>query len=288
MNHHHHRTSFYRAETLGHALELLAEPGAVPLAGGTDLLVSWRREGKTPDVIVDIGPLKELKKIEFEGNRVSLGPLVTFTELSEHPGLKKLVPILGKAALSVGAPQIRNRGTLGGNIANASAAADLTPVLCLLKAELSLVAPGGKRRVPIQQFLTGANSTDLKAGELIESVRFEVPSNTRMHFEKFGRRNAQAISRLNGACSVRFGSDKSTLEAVRLVIGAATPVPLELPEAQELLQGSRPRIEAFTRLGEIAWSKVEALTGVRASRAYKKPAVPRLVVELLVGASGLE
>ena len=279
---------FARAETLDHAVELMAENGATAIAGGTDLIVKWRDESKKPDYIVDINSLPELKEISVTENRVKIGSLVTFTMLAEHRELEKLIPILSKAALSVGSPQIRNRGTIGGNIANASPAADLSPVLSLFDAELLLISKEGRRSITIDQFLTGTETTSLRDGELIEAFFLEIPPASGMHFEKFGRRNAQAIARLNGACRLRWSRDKTKIDDLRLVVGSATPVPLRIPEAEELLIGVEPTLDLFDAVGEKAWSRVEAITGVRESRNYKMPAVRRLVSELLVGAYGTE
>ena len=158
---------FERASSLEEAVALLAERAATPVAGGTDLIVKWRTEQEYPSSLIDISPIDELRRITLSGTHVSIGALTSFSSIAAHEGIKSRIPILCEAALSVGSPQIRNRGTLGGNLANASPAADLAPVLAAVDARVHLISARERRSLPVSEFLTGTETTALREGELI-------------------------------------------------------------------------------------------------------------------------
>ncbi len=274
--------TYHRPQSLEWALEEMANPGAVLLAGGTDLLVQWREltEAEKPQRIVDLSGLDELRQIREEDGEVVIGSMVTHRMLAQSAVIRSVSPPLAEAAFSVGSPQIRNRGTVGGSLANASPAADLAPVLVALGARVCLESRNTRRELPVSAFLQGMNKTALESAEIIRSVKFSAPApGLQGTFQKVGRRNAVAIARLNGVCLVRRDAT-GRLDEVTLVIGSATPTPLDMSqEARELLaQGPEP--EALRELALRTVRRVEEIAGVRASARWKFPAVENLVLKL--------
>jgi len=276
---------YFQPLTLAEALTILNSfaGSAHVLASGTDLLVNLRNGKLKPEVIVDISKIEELKIISQEDEKLSLGSLVTFRELAVYPMIQKLIPVLAWAAKAVGSPQIRNRGTVGGNIANASPAADLVPALVALDGVAVLAKQGGLRKIPLTELIVAPYKTKLEPGEIITQVEVTVPSHeTGMAFRKVGRRNALAISRLNGACLLNLKGEEIT--AVSLVIGAVTPSPRRFKEVEEYLIGKNISEKLLEEAGAMAKEKVQAITGRRASSQYKLPVVERLTVRLLQAA----
>lgn len=273
---------YYQPLKLTDALNFLSlSPGSAHiLAGGTDLLVNMRNGQIKPEVIVDISKIGELKTIAREGKNLSIGALVTFSELAAHPLVQKLTPVLARSAKAVGSPQIRNRGTVGGNIANASPAADLVPVLVALDGVAVIAKENGLRKVSVAQLIVGPYKTSLESGEIIIGVEVNIPpEGTGMAYKKVGRRNAVAISRLNGACLLKL--EGKIIKDVSLVIGAATPTPHRFREVEEYLVGRDISKELSEEAGVMAREHVLAVTGKRPSSNYKLPVVERLTVRLL-------
>lgn len=218
----------YSIEEALEALEVSENRGtnenAVILAGGTDLMIKLHEEKLSFGKIVDISDVKELKQIEISHNLLTIGACVTFDEISSSELIKSYAAPLSKAASMVGSPQIRNMGTIGGNVANASPAADTSPVLIAMNAHV--VAVGRKnsvteeRVIPIREFFKGKGKTDLKEGELIKEFRIFTKKvedgNNISHgsikeagaFEKIGLRNALAISRISVAVHLEISGDK--------------------------------------------------------------------------------
>jgi CO/xanthine dehydrogenase FAD-binding subunit len=273
---------YYQPLKITEALTLLAtESGSLRvLAGGTDLLINIRNGEIGSDGIVDLSKIEELKTIELEGNILAIGALVTFTELAEHPLVKKLIPVLASGAEVVGSPQIRNRGTVGGNVANASPAADLVPVLVALDGVAVIAKEGSFRKVPIAELIVGPYKTSLEPAEIITRIEVTIPQQgTSMSFHKVGRRNALAIARLNGVCLLKLQGQ--AIEDVSLVIGSATPTPHRFKEVEDFLLDKKLSEELFKEAGRLAKEHVKAITGVRASSHYKLPVIESLTARLL-------
>lgn len=273
---------YYQPLKLAEALTFLSVfPGPVHiLAGGTDLLVNMRKGQIKPEGIVDLSKIEELKTISQEGNNLSIGALVTFSELAAHPLVQELIPVLACGAKAVGSPQIRNRGTVGGNIANASPAADLVPVLVALDGVAVIAKQNGLRKVPVAELIVGPYKTSLEPGEIIIRIEVNVPpKGTGMAYKKVGRRNALAISRLNGVCLLKL--EDEIIKDVSLVIGSATPTPHRFTDVEEYLVGKNISQELLEEAGVMAREHVLAVTGKRPSSNYKLPVVERLTVRLL-------
>lgn len=222
--------------TLSEALDLLArDEGAwKPFAGGTDLMVLLEA-GKLPHRnYVNIWHLNELRGIEVTGDHVTLGALTTYTDVQDHSVLSQEFPMLGQAAKETGGIAIQNRGTLGGNIVNASPAADSPPALLAYDAELELVSANGPRKIPYQSFHTGYKQMDLRADELLRAIRLPRTKQRLSHYyRKVGTRKAQAISK---TCLAAVGHNvEGTARDVRIAFGSVAPVPLRCTKTEGVI-----------------------------------------------------
>jgi CO/xanthine dehydrogenase FAD-binding subunit len=204
--------------SLDEALALrAAHPGAVPIEGGTDLMVELNFDRARPEVILNLNEVGELKGWSREDGTLRLGAGLTYDEAMWAP-LAEELPALAEASRTVGSPQTRNRGTIGGNLGTASPAGDALPPLLIESAEVELARVGGTRRVPVREFLVGPKRNALEADELITAVLVQ-PSGARQTFMKIGPRNAMVIA----VCSLALSADRERGE-LRASFGSAGPV----------------------------------------------------------------
>jgi CO/xanthine dehydrogenase FAD-binding subunit len=277
------RFDYVRAGSLSEAVELLNEPGRIsrPLAGGTDIVVYTRQRQPSFDRLVDISLLPELKIIRRDDAHIRLGAAVTFAEAVQSELLSLLVPFLVEACQSVGSPQIRNLGTLGGNVINAAACADLLPPLVCLDATAHLLGPDGERQIAVSQLVLGPNRSQIGAGELLTHFSFLIPmQGVRSAFIKLGRRKAQSISRLSMAAMGRT-SAVGVIDFVRLTPGAATPRTMRFEGVEAFLLGAQPTEEALIAAGERVAATMLDVTGRRWSTEYKEIAIKALAERAL-------
>jgi CO/xanthine dehydrogenase FAD-binding subunit len=255
---------------------LAAQPDALVLAGGTDLMVEVNRGVRTIDHVVVLDRIPELRGWSLEGDRadvVCLGAGTTCADLAE-PNLASLVPALAQAARTVGSPQIRNVATLGGNLATASPAGDTLPVLTALDAEIELQSTGGARRLPMDEFVTGVKANALIPGELITAIRVPVLDGPQ-EFLKVGTRNAMVIA----VTSLALVVDRPGCN-VRVALGSVAPVPLRAVEA-EVLVSERLDFEGMTspdsdlvdRFADLVADAAQPIDDHRSSAAYRRHAV---------------
>lgn len=256
--------SLQRPASLEETLELLnAHPGRFrPLAGGTDLMVVYNA-GKLPAAeFLDISRLPELQGIEVNNQEVTLGALTTYSSVLRQPLLRQEYPNLCAAAFWTGAVAIQNRGTLGGNIANASPAADSPPALLTYDAELELVSVRGRRRVPYADFHLDYKRTAMAADELIARIVLPRLTARAFHFyRKVGTRKAQAISKVCLAARI-------DAQGVRLGWGAVAPIPAATPRTREALGalGRRPVDESVR---SALRSEISPIDDIRSNREYR-------------------
>ena len=254
-----------------------AHPGAVPIAGGTDVMVELNFDLLRPDVLLDVSRLPELGGWREGQDGLSIGAAVTFTrllrELPQHRAL-------AEASRSVGSPQIRNRGTLGGNLGTASPAGDALPVLAVHDAEVGLVSAGrGERWIPWDAFLAGVKRTSIAEDELILGARWRVVSGPQS-FSKIGTRNAMVIA----VASLCFAMDAAT-RSVRVGLGSVAPTVVRAPEAESFLAEELERAGAWDEPGaSIATGTTEGfaervaeaarpIDDVRGTAAYRRHAI---------------
>ncbi len=272
---------YRRPKSIAEALTLHNEPGICSrlLAGGTDFMIQMRRGEITCDRVVDIGQLPDLRRIEMQDGELHLGAAVTFGMLLAHPLIGERAPILAQMAAEAGAVQLRNMGTIGGNIANAALAADSLPALIALEAEAEIAGPEGTRAVAIEDLITGPSRHTLQPGEIITGFRF-VPPTGRSVFVKLGRRNALNIARLSMS-AVGHLDDGGRIAEVRLVPGAALYHTRRVTEIENPLVGKYPAPALFEAAGQLMAARMIEISGRRWSTDYKESVIIALTQRAL-------
>ena len=264
---------FLQPRSLEEALAAKAErPEAVPIAGGTDVMVELNFDHRRPEAVLDLARVPELATWDREDGRLRVGAGITYTRaIAELAGA---LPGLAIASRTVGSPQIRNRGTIGGNLGSASPAGDCHPPLLAMGAEVEVASTAGRRRVPVGEFFTGPKKSALGPSELICAVH--VPAATGpQQFAKIGTRNAMVIA----VCSFALVLDPEQ-GRVGTGIGSAGPTPLRALAAEQFLQGmlsseglwgSRgpPEEAAVARFGELVAEAARPIDDVRGTAAYR-------------------
>ena len=274
---------YTRASSISEAVVLLNEPGmkSCALAGGTDILLQLRHDPHYCDRLVDISQIPDLHHIEQKNGWVLIGAAATFNEVMKNPIIIATARVLEQACISVGAVQIRNMGTLGGNVVNAAACADSLPALVCLDAVAHFLTPAGEQHLPVTQLVAAPNKTILPAGGLLISLRYPIPkSGSRSAFIKLGRRNAMAISRLTVAALGRLDAQNRIVEA-RLVTGSATPHIERLTAVEQALIGKQPSIELFHAAAKLTVDEMVRLAGYRWSSEFKVPALTIMTERVL-------
>ena len=271
---------YIRARTLEEAVSVLAKrgPEARVLAGGTDLLIELRRAStKPPAVVLDISYLDELNGIASSDETFTLKPLMTHSGLMRSGAIQETAPLLSHAASVIGSAQIRNRGTLGGNIMNAAACADTVPPLIALGATVTLRSKRGPRKLDLADFFIEPYRTKAFPDEILTEISFrKLPAEARSSFVKLGRRGALSIARLSVA-AILMSDRNGHITDARIVPGAALPVWRRMSEAEEMLLGEKPSPGLFAESGKKVSEAMVASTGHRWSTEYKEPVLAVLV-----------
>src|SRR5580658_4701056 len=260
---------------------LAAEPGPwLPIAGGTDVMVQYAAGKLTARKLLSIWNLPELRKIDILPDEIRIGAGCTYTDLREHEFVRRDLPLLASAARWTGGVANQNRGTIGGNIVNASPAADSLPALLVYDAELILVSVRGERRVPYAGFHTGYKKTLLAGDELVQSVclprRF---SGYFSHGRKVGARNAQAISKVCIAALGRLAG--GVVEDVRIAMGSVAPVPVRLTETERIVRGRIVDSDVLISARKAAAEEIRPIDDIRSTARYRSAVAGNLVVEFL-------
>ncbi|KPL76208.1 FAD binding domain-containing protein [Levilinea saccharolytica] len=276
--------NYLRPAHLDELCQALQQPHAKIVAGGTDVLPQMHTGRLQPALLVDISRVSELEGIRIHNTQVEIGALTTFAAIQAHPTLRAAAPALTQAAQWVGAPMTRQRATLGGNLANASPAADAVPPLMIYNAEVTLTSAKGSRSLPLAQFLLGPGQTALQRGEFIQSVRFELPAeDLGSAFLKIGPRRGMTIAIVSAAAAVRL-SPEGRLEQVRVAVGASAPTVIRCPQTENLLHGQLPSAELWQSAAQQIAVEISPIDDVRASRAYRRRAAGVLAVRALQAA----
>jgi carbon-monoxide dehydrogenase medium subunit len=269
---------YHAPGSVGEAIALAARFGddARFLAGGTDLVIQMRRGRLAPRHLVSLSRVAGLGGIAVDGG-VTLGAAVTHRALERSPYFHGALRGLVEGAEVVGGHQVRNVGTVGGNIVNASPAADVAPVLLALDAAVTLVGSDGERTLPLEGFLLGPGRTARRPDELLTAVRFPMPGpRTATAFLKAGRRRAMEISVVCVAVCVTLDTEGRCVGA-RIALGAVAPTTMRARAAERTLAGRRPTSDVLREAGRAAAAECEPIADVRASARYR-----RLLVETLV------
>ncbi|MGB2667640.1 MAG: FAD binding domain-containing protein [Candidatus Acidiferrum sp.] len=268
--------------TLPAVLSLMEqEPGAwLPIAGGTDVMVQFSAGALCARKLVSIWNLPELRHIELSPDEVRIGAACTYTDLREHEMINREFQLLPVVARWTGGIANQNRGTLGGNIVNASPAADSLPALLAYEAELILISARGERRVPYGSFHVGYRKTQLGADELIRTICLKRRySGYYAHARKVGARNAQAISKV---CLAALAQIKDgVIQDVRLAMGSVAPVPLRLTETERVLKSKTVNARLIQDAKNVAAAEVRPIDDIRSSARYRAAVAGNLVAEFL-------
>ena len=275
----------HRPRSAREALRLFARtPGALPLAGGTDLMVAWNMGTLNGRAVLDLSRLREWTRIARTATGLRLGALVTHAAAGRHPLVRERFPLLADAAATVGGVQIQARGTIGGNIANASPAADAVPPLAVYDASVVVASASGRRVVPVLDMFAGPRRTTLAPGELIEAVELPWPSRPpdRQVFRKVGTRAAQAISKIVLAGVAWIAAD-GAVEDVRLALGSMAPAPRRLRHAEAQIIGRQPAPEIVAEAVALVREDVAPIDDLRSTAAYRLATAERLVEAFLAG-----
>lgn len=273
---------YYQPQSLNAALELLANSAVKlrPLAGGTDIVPAMRKGELNADGLVDLSKVPDIRQISIDGSEIKIGSLTTFAKISSSPLIRAKALLLADAAAAVGSPQIRNSGTIGGNIANASPAADTVTALVTLDAVVRLESVRGSRRVLLSELLCGVGKTNIHSQEIITEITFRIPATGSMTgFIKLGRRKALAIARMNLA--IMYQVEEEKISFARVGLGAVGPNPCRFIVLENYLMGQTPSESLIEGFALEAEREVTKVLGSRPSAVYKCEAVKGIARDLL-------
>ena len=275
------RFDYKTPRSIQEACDLLwrADGKAKLIAGGTDLVISLRNGAQNPQLIIDVTRIGELRNIRENSGTISIGAAVTHSEIAFSPLIRKYAKVLSDAASKIGSPQIRNVGTIGGNIVNASPAADTLPALMVLNAIGLVVSNEGGKQVPIYQLFKGPYETSLKPHELLVRVTFQkLSSGMRGSFVRLARRDSMAIAGMSVAIVLEMEKRKKQIKDIRIAGGSVTPTPQRFYEAEDLLRGKSPDEETLQRTSLKISEMMINRTGIRPSTPYKRPVIEALFI----------
>jgi CO/xanthine dehydrogenase FAD-binding subunit len=259
-------------------------PEAMPLAGGTDLVVAWNAGQLNRRVILDLGGIREWTRVRAGRRGVGLGALVTHSQIEEHALVRKTFPLLVRACSVVGGVAIQNRGTLAGNVANASPAGDTFPALAVYEAVVHAVSPAGKRTIPFRDVFAGVKKTTLRPAELIETI--EIPFLTRRParqlFRKVGTRAAQALSKVVAA-GLLWKRRDGRIDELRFALGSVAPTVRRLRRVEELVAGERVTPALLDRAVHLVAEEISPIDDVRSTADYRRHVSQALVRGFLAG-----
>lgn len=269
------------------ALTLLSEYGSSVkiLAGGTDLLVELKSASHAPQMIVDISRARDLKNIELTDQGLSIGALVTHSEIMHSRLIRDTFPALVEAAHTIGAVQTRNLGTLGGNLVTCVPSMDSGPTLIALEALVTIGGLEGRRQMPLAAFFVGPRKTALKPTELL--VEIVIPRRNLgkpAHFLKSGLRKGQALALVNVAASMWVDWKKQVFVEPRIGLGAVAPTVIRAPAAEAYLKGRAITPEAMAEAGRIAAGEAKPISDFRASADYRRDLIAVLTKRALENA----
>jgi CO/xanthine dehydrogenase FAD-binding subunit len=272
------------------AYQLLSDgsgPPWRPVAGGTDLMVQVTGEiGEPPERVLDIWGLDELRGITVETDALVLGALTTYTEIRQSPVVAEFLPALVQAAGTIGAAQIQNRGTIGGNVVNASPAGDTLPVLLACGAEMVLGSAGGERSVPADDFWPAYRTTARRDEELLIRVRIPLAQDRQVRFQKVGTRRAQAISKVVMALVWRATHDEDPWTDVRLALGSVAATTVRTPATEAVLEGARPTRQTADAAAAALVAEIAPIDDVRSTADYRRTVAGRVLHRLIRDAGG--
>lgn len=279
---------FYQPATLQEASRLLKEngPGGRFLAGGTDLVIAMKEKGLLPRYIVDLKRLPGLSGIrENSDGSISLGALTTLHEIETSALIKKKYPFLAQSAAEVGSIQIRNRATIGGNMANASPSADTSPALMALGASASIASASGERKMAIEEFFKGPGQNAMSPDEILTEITIpKTSANLVGEYIKFSPREMMDLAYVGVAVVYNLAKDKKC-SGVRIVLGAVAPTPIRAKRAEAALEGQALSEALAEKIGQIAAEEAKPISDVRSSADYRRAMVGTMTKRALLNAA---
>lgn len=276
---------FHRPEKIEDVLRLLAEnsAGAKIIAGGTDIILGFQQRAarfQTVKKLIDVSHLAVLKNIEQQNQTITIGAGVTFAELANHPAIQRHLPLLAKAASSIGSVQIRNRATIAGNFINNAPCADSVPPLLVYNATVQALSVTGERDFSLEQLLVKAYRTNLLPEELVTQISVPIPHpDYQGDFYKLGRRRGVAISRITLAMLLKINN--SIIEDLRIASGAVTPIGIRFQELETSCIGKPISDEFFKNMAQNLGEQILKITGLRWSSQYKLPVVQQMFYQII-------
>ena len=271
---------FYQPGGLKEACEIMAayQAGAKVLAGGTDLLVNMKRKLVRPDHVVSLDGLADLRGVSSDRETITIGANTTIAGLVEDRTIGRLCPVLVQAGRLLGSPPIRNRATVGGNLATARPAGDMAPPLMALDARVLLVSLAGAREVSLDDFFLGPGQSVIRPDEVMTGILVPGPAPlTGGGYEKLGVRRTMVIGLVNAAAVLTLDQGGRKIKSARIVLGAVGPTPIRSPEAEAVLAGAVAGPKAFAAAGRAAIGDSCAITDFRGSLEYRCDMVEVLV-----------
>jgi CO/xanthine dehydrogenase FAD-binding subunit len=273
------RFSSLKPETKEEAVSYLAEvEDGVLLAGGTDLLVRMKR-GESHRHVIDIAGIQELSGIFHEGSRIRIGPASTHSRISADPLILDSARSLAEAAGGIGSPQVRNMGTIGGNLANASPCADSIAPLLIHDAVLTIESARGKRMEGLEQFIPAPYQTTLTGREMLSDISIDTLRGYREGYRRVAKRATWAVSRLGIAWAMREDGDRFL--DIRLAIGSCTPQPFRARSVEAFLKGQKRQKEVVAEAVRLSLDEIRRRSGERPSFVYKLPVIRDLLLQIL-------
>ncbi len=270
--------AIHKAVTVDEAISLLKDnPGARPIAGGTDILIKLRDGKQGFSELVDINGLSELRCIKKdEDNNILIGSGTVFNDIIDSQLLKDTIPLLCDAAQSVGGPQVRNMATIGGNICNGVTSADSGPGLFALNAILIIKGSDGERQIPIAQFYKGPGKVDLNPTEILTTIKItpENYHNCWGYYYKYAMRNAMDIATIG--CAVNLKTANGCIEDYRIAYGVAGPVPIRCPKTEKHTKGTKISAQLLEQISKDVEADVNPRTSWRASKAFRMNIIKEL------------
>lgn len=274
-----------RPRSAAEAVSLYARaPQAVPLAGGTDFMVLWNMGERNGRRILDLSAVPQWRGIRKTPAGLRIGALATHADIRDHAQVRAQLPLLAQACAAVGAAQIQNRGTIGGNIANASPAGDTFPALAVYEATVVAVSANGQRSIPFCEVFAGVKKNNLRPAELIAAV--EIPwlrkRPDRQLYRKVGTRAAMAISKVVAAGLLWLNPD-GTVKELRFALGSVAPTVRRLKSVEEALAGKDPSGPAAPEAGRLLGKDISPIDDIRSTAQYRMRVSRNLLADFLLG-----
>jgi aerobic carbon-monoxide dehydrogenase medium subunit len=279
---------FYQPATLAEASRLLKDngPGGRFLAGGTDLVIALKEKGLLPKYLVDLKRVPGLTGIrESSDGGITIGALTTMREIEISSLITKKFPFLAQSAAEVGSIQIRNRATIGGNMANATPSADTAPPLIALNATAKIVDANGQRTVPLEEFFKGPGQTVMSAEEVLSEINIP-KTHPRLvgEYIKFSPREMMDLAYVGIAVAYNLGDD-DRCDGVRIVLGAVAPTPIRAKRAETALEGQNLTETLAEKVGQIAAEEAKPISDVRSSADYRRAMVGVMTTRAILNAA---